>query len=125
MGLVRTVNRYLIHIRKRIVQFCQQQSHFQGEVEVDEFYLKRGRGVFRETPVFGIFKRGGRVYTKIVPDCAKTMLQAIIQSHVAPDSIIYSDWLAKGYNGLVDLGYKKHYRVNHGANQFVHRKKPY
>ena len=24
--------------------------------------------------------------------------------------------------GLVDLGYKKHYRVNHGADQFVDRK---
>jgi len=38
-----------------------------------------------------------------------------------PDSIIHSDgW--RGYNDLVDLGYKKHYRVNHGADQFVNRK---
>jgi transposase len=28
----------------------------------------------------------------------------------------------RGYNGLVDLGYKKHYRVNHGVDQFVNRK---
>jgi hypothetical protein len=23
------------------------------------------------------------------------------------------------YNGLVDLGYKKHYRVGHGVNEFI------
>jgi transposase-like protein len=31
------------------------------------------------------------------------------------ESIIHSDsW--RGYNGLVDLGYKKHYRIQHGTN---------
>jgi hypothetical protein len=31
--------------------------------------------------------------------------------------VIYSDgW--RGYNGLVDLGYEKHFRVNHGKNEF-------
>jgi transposase-like protein len=25
----------------------------------------------------------------------------------------------KGYSGLVDLGYKKHHRVDHGRNEFV------
>lgn len=39
---------------------------------------------------------------------------------VALGSVIYSDgW--KGYCGLVDLGYKKHYRVDHGHYQFVKR----
>ena len=49
------------------------------------------------------------------PDCAKTTLQAIIRKRVDPDRIIHSDgW--RGYNGLVDLGYKKHYRVHHGRD---------
>jgi transposase-like protein len=35
--------------------------------------------------------------------------------------VIHSDdW--RGYNGLVGLGYKKHFRVNHGQDQFVHDK---
>ena len=122
-----TVNRYLTLIRTRIAEFCEQQSPVQGEIEVDESYFggkrikgKRGRGAYRKTPVFGIFKRGGKVYTEIVPDCAKATLQAIIRGHVDSDSIIHSDgW--RGYNGLVDLGYKKHYRVNHGVDQFVNR----
>ena len=123
-----TVNRYLTRIRTRIAEFCEQQSPVRGEIEVDESYFggkrikgKRGRGAYKKTPVFGIFKRGGKVYTEIVPDCAKTTLQAIIRGRVDPDSVIHSDgW--RGYNGLVDLGYKKHYRVNHGADQFVDRK---
>jgi len=36
------------------------------------------------------------------------------------ESTIHSDgW--KGYNGLVDLGYKKHYRVQHGNNEFANK----
>jgi len=123
-----TVNRYLTLTRKRIAEFCEQQSPFEGEIEVDESYFggkrikgKRGRGAFKKTPVFGILKRGGKVYTEIVPDCAKATLQGIIRGRVEPDSIIHSDgW--RGYNGLVDLGYKKHYRVNHGSDEFVNRK---
>jgi transposase-like protein len=123
-----TVNRYLNHIRKRIAEFCEQHSPFKGEIEVDESYFggkrikgKRGRGAYKKTPVFGILKRGGKVYTEIVPDCAKATLQGIIRGRVDPDSVIHSDgW--RGYNGLVDLGYKKHYRVHHGVDEFVSRK---
>lgn len=126
LGLNRnTVNRYLTLVRKRIANFCEQQSPFREEVEGDESYFgakrikgKRGRGAYKKTPVFGILKRGGKVYTEIVPDCAKATLQAIIRGRVDPDSIIHSDgW--RGYNGLVDLGYKKHYRVDHGSDQFI------
>lgn len=122
-----TVNRYLLLFRKRIAEFCDQQSPFKGEIEVDESYFggkrikgKRGRGAYKKTPVFGILKRGGKVYTEVVPDCAKTTLQGVIRGRVDPDSVIHSDgW--RGYNGLVDLGFKKHYRVNHGLNEFANR----
>ena len=120
-----TVNRYLSLIRKRIAQFCELQSPFNGEIEVDESYFggkrikgKRGRGARGKTPVFGILQRGGKVYTEIVPDCAKATLQGIIRGRVSPDSVIHSDYW-RGYNGLVDLGYKKHYRVHHGTNEFA------
>lgn len=123
-----TVNRYILEIRKCIAEFCEQESPFHGEIEVDESYFgakrikgKRGRGAGSKTPVFGILQRQGKVYTEIVPDCAKSTLQAIIRGKVSPDSIIHSDsW--RGYNGLVDLGYKKHYRVHHGADEFVRGK---
>ena len=123
-----TINRYLTAIRKRIAEFCESQSPFAGEVEVDESFFgarrikgKRGRGAFGKTIVFGIFKRNGSVFTEVVPDCRRATLQAVIRGRVDLESVIHSDgW--RGYNGLVDLGYKKHFRVNHGQDQFVHDK---
>ena len=123
-----TVNRYLKLIRKRIAELCESETPFKGEIEVDESYFgakrvrgRRGRGAAGKTPVFGILQRKGKVYTEVVPDCAKATLQAIIRGRVSPDSIIHSDkW--RGYNGLVDLGYKKHYRVHHCTNEFARGK---
>ena len=123
-----TVNRYLRLIRNRIAEICESETPLKGEVEVDESYFgakrvrgKRGRGAGSKTPVFGILQRQGKVYTEIVPDCAKATLQGIIRGRVSPESIIHSDrW--RGYNGLVDLGYKKHYRVHHGTNEFARGK---
>ena len=120
-----TVNRYLRLIRERIANICDQSSPLFGEIEIDESYFgakrikgKRGRGAGGKTPVFGILQRGGKVYTEIVPNCAKTTLQGIIRGRIDPDSIIHSDtW--RGYNGLVDMGYKKHFRIRHGHNEFA------
>lgn len=126
-GLTRkSVNTIFLKIRERIAQECERASPFSScEVEVDESYFgarrvrgKRGRGASGKTIVFGIFKRNGCVYTEIVPDCKKATLQAIIRGRVSIDAIIHSDgW--RGYDGLVDVGYSKHFRVNHGSNEFV------
>ncbi|MDA2918738.1 IS1595 family transposase [Desulfobacterota bacterium AH_259_B03_O07] len=126
IGLNRnTVNKYLKLIRQQIAAICESESPFSGEVEVDESFFgekrvkgKRGRGASGKTIVFGIFKRNGSVYTEIVPDCSKPTLQGIIRGKVGLDTVIHSDsW--RGYNGLVDLGYKKHLRVDHGNDEFV------
>ena len=123
-----TVNRYLKVMRTRIAEFCEVESPLTGEVEIDESYFgakrvkgKRGRGASGKTIVFGIFKRKGKVYTEIVPDARRKTLQDIIRGRVELDTVIHSDgW--RGYNGLVDLGYKKHFRVYHGKNEFVRNK---
>lgn len=125
-GLSRnSINRYLKAIRQRLVEYCDAQSPFSGEVEVDESFFgarrikgKRGRGAYGKTIVFGIFQRNGHVYTEIVENCSKATLQAVIRGKVALQSIIYSDgW--RGYNGLVDVGYGKHLRVDHGQDEFA------
>jgi len=126
-GLTRkTVTTIFLKIRERIAEECERASPFSScEVEVDESYFgarrvrgKRGRGASGKTIVFGIFKREGRVYTEVVPDCKKVTLQAIIRGRVSADAVIHSDgW--RGYDGLVDVGYSKHFRVNHGSNEFV------
>ena len=122
-----TVNRYLRLIREQIAEHCEKESPFSGEIEVDESFFgarhikgKRGRGAYGKTIVFGIFKRNGKVFTEIVPDCARATLQGVIRGRVNIDSVIHSDkW--RGYNGLVDLGYKKHFRVDHGKNEFARK----
>ncbi len=45
-------------------------------------------------------------------------LQGIIRGKVSLESVIHSDgW--RGYNGLVDLGCQKHFRVERGNNEFA------
>jgi len=128
-----TVNAWYMRFRVAIFWWRTKlrQDLVGGEVEVDESYhgakrrrgfhgkLKRGRGTLKQ-PVFGIFERQGQVLTEIVPDCKKRTLQALICGQVSRNAAIYSDsW--RGYDGLVDVGYDKHYRVNHRKNQFSRR----
>ena len=128
-----TVNRYFNWFRQVIYQQRTKELRqlVKGEVELDESYFgptwrkglatKRGRGTHRQ-PVFGIFERNGKVYTEIVPDCKRKTLRAIILGKIHPRSIIYSDsW--RGYNGLVDVGYDKHFRIKHKHNEFAKRKR--
>ncbi|MDO4727252.1 MAG: IS1595 family transposase [Porphyromonadaceae bacterium] len=85
-----------------------------GEVELDESYFgERGK-----TPVFGMLKRGDKVYTQIVKNCYISELLTIIKGRTDTEAIIYSDEF-KSYDGLVNYGYKKHYRVKHGENEFA------
>ena len=122
---VRSTNDIYQRIRLRLAQHCAARSPFAGELEADESYFgprrvrgKRGRGAGSKTIVFGLLKRDDCVYTEIVPDASKATLQAISRGKVDPNSIIHTEgW--RGYDGLVDIGLAKHFRVNHGNNEFV------
>ena len=120
-----TVNRYLTLIRQQIASYCESESPFSGEIELDESYFgakrvrgKRGRGAFGKTIVFGIYKRNGKVYTEVVPNCSRKTLYAIIKGKVDAASTIHTDGF-RSYDGIVDLGYQKHYRVQHGKDEFA------
>jgi transposase-like protein len=124
-----TVNRFYRLFRDIIYKNrCEKMMKFNGLVEIDESYfgatrsrghegkLKRGRGTLKQ-PVFGIFERDGEVYTEMVPNCKRDTLQGIILGKVDISSVINSDgW--RGYDGLVDVGYDKHYRVTHSKGEF-------
>jgi transposase len=126
-GLSRgTVNNIFTKLRERIAALCEVETPFSnGEIELDESYFGarrvrgvRGRGAKGKTPVFGMLKRGDRVYTQIVKNCSVRELLPIIKGKTGTDAIIYSDGF-KTYDGLVNYGYKKHYRVKHGENEFA------
>ena len=102
-------------------------SVFCGEIEVDESYFggvrkgKRGRGASGKVPVFGLLKRGGRVYTQVLNDTKSDTLMPIIVKKIKPDSIVYTDCYGS-YNAL-DVSEFKHYRINHSeffANKHNH-----
>ena len=123
-----TVNRLSRVVREYIAEECERATPLRGTVEVDESYFgprrvrgRRGRGAGGKTIVFGLLKRQGRVYTKIIPNVTRAILTRIIKTKVRSGSTIHSDGWG-GYDGLVDLGYRKHYRVNHGQDEFARGK---
>jgi transposase len=96
---------------------AESEAMFGGEIEVDESYFgdrrkgKRGRGAADKIPVFGLLKRGGKVYTEIIPDASGATLIPIIKRKVVADSIVYYDcW--RGYN-VLDVSDFHHFRINH------------
>ena len=101
--------------QKRAAQFC-------GEIEVDESYFggirkgKRGRGAAGKTIVFGLLKRGGKVYTVPVADVKQKTLLPVIRQKIKPDSVVYTDGHT-AYNAL-DISEFTHYRINH-SKEFV------
>ncbi len=65
-----------------------------------------------------MLKRGEKVYTQIVKNCSVKELMPIIKGKITPDTVVYSDGF-KAYDGLVNYGYKKHFRVKHSENEFA------
>ena len=122
---VRSVNDIFLKIRSRLAKICEQRAIESGVFEADESYFgprrvkgKKGRGAGRKTAVFGILKRGGYVWTQIVPNAKKRTLQRLIRGKIGLDSVIHTDgWV--GYDGLVDMGYEKHLRIKHKDGQFA------
>jgi len=121
-----TINKIFSGIRERIANYCDTESPFKnGEIELDESYFGarrvrgiRGRGARGKIPVFGMLKRGDKVYTQIVKNCSMNELMPIIKEKADKGAVIYTDGF-KTYDGLADYGYKKHYRVKHGENEFA------
>jgi transposase len=115
-------------LRRRVVELAMEEAWpFTGEVEIDECYFgprrvrgRRGRGAGGKTPVIGLLKRGGKVFTGVVKNCSKAELEPIIKGQVLSQTTVYTDgWL--GYDGLLLSGYK-HRRIHHHQNEFARGK---
>ncbi|MEM1388359.1 MAG: IS1595 family transposase [Pseudomonadota bacterium] len=110
-------------LRARMAELAVADCPFDGVVELDESYFgpsrqrgQRGRGAARKTPVFGILERGGRVHCQIVKNCSKATLTAIIEGRVALSADVTTDGF-KGYDGLVEAGFKRHHRIKKYYNR--------
>ncbi len=123
-----TATKFYHKLRKKIAAKQEERSKkIGGEIELDESYFggrrkgKRGRGAKGKVPVFGILKRGGDVYTKVLTDTKKASIIPVIIQKICPDSIVYTDEYAV-YDSLDVSGFK-HYRINHSklfSNQKTH-----
>ena len=84
-------------LREIITEHMADESPFGGEVEIDESYFggrrkgKRGRGAAGKVIVFGLLKRGGKVYTAVPSDLKRATLLPIIRARVEPDSLVITD----------------------------------
>ena len=116
----KTTAAYYYHrLRGLIYRAVADAAPFAGEIEVDESYFgghrkgKRGRGAAGKVPVFGLLKRGGKVYAVVIANAKATTLLPILKQRIVPDSIVHSDSLPS-YNALDVSGFR-HLRKFNGV----------
>ena len=111
-----TAIRFFLRLRQLIASKLPSYE-LSGEVEADESYFggtrkgRRGRGAAGKVAVFGLLKRGGKVYTAVIPNAKTETLLPIIKEKGKPDSIVYTDTF-RSYNAL-DVSLFHHMRINH------------
>ena len=118
---VNTAALFYRKLRQLVSKHLEQEADdvFCGEIELDESYFggvrkgKRGRGAAGKIIVFGLLKRGGKVYAKVVPDTKTSTLLPVIERKIVPDSLVYTDCY-RSYNAL-DVSDFHHHRINHSA----------
>jgi transposase len=112
-------------LRTLIADRLAESAPFGGEVEIDESYFgghrkgKRGRGAANKVAVFGILKRGGKVYTMVAPNLQRQTVMPVIRAKVIPDSVVYTD----SYNlyDVLDVSEFRHRRINHSVRFVAER----
>ena len=118
-GVNRNTVRVFFQRLRKLIASKLPSYELSGEVEADESYFggvrkgKRGRGAAGKIAVFGLLKRGGKVYTAMIPNANTETLLPIIIEKVLPESVVYTDSF-KAYNAL-DVSEFHHRRINHST----------
>lgn len=122
----------------------RQPPILEGKVEFDEVYIvaghkgqpaavqsagrpsrrnrlkaQRGRGTLatEKPPVFGMIQRTGQLILEMLPNVQMKTIQPLIQAHVQPGTLIYTDDY-NIYARLHEWGYD-HKSVNHASREFA------
>jgi len=101
-----TAIRFFMKLRKLIASKLPSYD-LSGEVEADESYFggvrkgKRGRGAAGKVALFGLLKRGGKVYTAIIPNESLNngIMQTVWTKPPAWDKIHF-DTIVRGFTKL-------------------------
>ena len=121
-----TINKTLQKVRIRIAEFCERESNFvknYNDIKNDETYFwprrvrgKREHRAKNKTIVFCMKKREGKVYTQIIANCSKKLILPMTKYKTGTPATLFTNGF-KTYDGLVNFGYKKHYRIHQGKNE--------
>lgn len=116
-----TANRYLAAFRERIARRCE------AEAPADKFLTTSGSTFLpsnpdemsplsEDSPVLGVYRRDGRIYTEIVPNCSRETLRNLIRCRRTGGTDMPDTPAWRVYDGLVDLGCQKLFRLVPGAS---------
>lgn len=115
-----SVNKILKALRLRLAECCRDESPFSRKGEGLERPPVAGESPWKERkdsggkiPVFGVVNHRGKIFTQILPDFPRKTFHAAIRGNVPLESISPTHGF-RSYDSLVDLGYKKQYRLNNG-----------
>jgi transposase len=121
-----TINSYLKKIRLQIVKYCESlqpetaTSAASWAHKANSLHQGHDTAVAVKTDVdriikpviFGIYKQDNKVFTEILPDVSRSMIQAIARGRSVLETVGSAERIRR-FNGVVDLG---QYRLYHLGN---------
>ncbi|UYQ93064.1 IS1595 family transposase [Chitinophaga horti] len=123
-----TVNSYLKKIRMQIVKYCESVmpeptgypkiQHRNGHDTAVAVKSEVDRIV--KPVIFGIYKADDKVFTEILPDVSRSMIQAIARGRSVLETVVTADRIRR-FHGVVDLGQYRLYNLN-GSSHTEHGK---
>lgn len=120
-----TVNSYLKKIRLQIVKYCE--SVMPEQVSYPKIQHRNGHDTavavksevdrIVKPVIFGIYKSDNKVFTEILPEVSRSMIQAIARGRSVLETVVTADRIRR-FHGVVDLGQYRLYNLggNHGEN---------
>ncbi|MGX5818391.1 IS1595 family transposase [Chitinophaga lutea] len=125
-----TINSYLKKIRMQIVRFCENLQSETAVSGVHRLHRAHGADVVQDTAVgvkpevdrlmrpviFGIYKVDNKVFTEILPDVSRSMIQAIARGRSVLETVGTAERIRR-FNGVVDLGQYRLYHLGNGHHE--------
>ncbi|RPE13855.1 hypothetical protein EGT74_10170 [Chitinophaga lutea] len=123
-----TINSYLKKIRMQIVRYCeslQPESTANAASWVSRGYdhghhdhdtavaVKTDVDRIVRPVIFGIYKLEQKVFTEILPDVSRSMIQAIARGRSVLETVGNAERIRR-FNGVVDLGQYRLYHIGNG-----------
>jgi len=122
-----TINSYLKKLRLQIVKYCEslqpestpsaatwlQRSHSHTDAHDTAVAVKTDVDRIIKPVIFGIYKQDNKVFTEILPDVSRSMIQAIARGRSVLETVGSTERIRR-FQGVVDLGQYRLYHLGNG-----------